>query len=151
VILDAALAYLHFTAIFVLFAFLTTQVVLLRTPLDARGILLLGRTDIWYASSAAAVLATGVLRLWLGPKGAEFYLGAWPLYAKVGLFLVVGLISVKPTIEFFRWRAALKRDPAWRLAPERQAAMRRIVMLEVHLAALIPVFAVIMARGLGHG
>jgi uncharacterized membrane protein len=27
--------------------------------------------------------------------------------------------------------------------------MRRIVMIELHLAALIPVFAVIMARGIG--
>jgi uncharacterized membrane protein len=31
-----------------------------------------------------------------------------------------------------------------------QAATRRLVFIEVHLAALIPVFAVIMSRGLGH-
>jgi len=28
--------------------------------------------------------------------------------------------------------------------------VRRLIMIEVHLAALIPVFAVIMSRGLGH-
>ena len=33
--LDAALAYLHFAAVFTLFAFLTVEAVLLRAPLDA--------------------------------------------------------------------------------------------------------------------
>jgi putative membrane protein len=149
-ILDAVLAYLHFTAIFVLFAFLTTQAILMRSPLDARAIRLLGRVDIGYAISAALTLLTGMLRLGFGAKGADFHLGNWPVYAKVGLFLAVGLISIKPTLEFIKWRRALDHDAAWRLPPAEQAAMRRIVMIEVHLAALIPIFAVIMARGIGY-
>lgn len=150
-ILDAVVAYLHFTAIFLLFSFLTTQAVLLRPPLDERGVRLLGRVDIWAALSAAAVLITGMLRLGLGAKGAEFHLGQWPIYAKVGLFIVVGVMSVKPTLEYIRWRRMLDKDPAWRVSPAEQAAMRRIVMLELHLGALIPVFAVMMARGIGYG
>ena len=148
-ILDATLAYLHFTAVFVLFAFLTTQVVLMRAPLDTKTIRLLGRVDIWYALSAAAVLLTGLLRLGFGAKGADFHLGAWPIYVKIGLFLAVALMSVIPTLEFIRWRRELDHDAAWQLPAERQAKMRRIVMIEVHLAALIPVFAVMTARGLG--
>lgn len=148
-ILDAALAYLHFTAIFMLFAFLTTQAVLMRSPLDERAIRLLGRVDMFYGLSAVLVLVTGLLRLGLGAKGADFYMSAWPIYVKVGLFIVVGLISIKPTLEFIKWRRALDHDPAWKLPAAAQAAMRRIVMIEVRLAALIPVFAVIMARGLG--
>ena len=148
-ILDAVLAYLHFTAIFLLYSFLVTQAMMLRAPLDERGIRLLGRVDVGYAISAVAVLATGMLRLGFGAKGADFHLSSWAVYAKVGLFLAVGVISVKPTLEFIRWRRALDHDPAWRLAPAAQAAMRRIVMLEIHLAAAIPVFAVMMARGLG--
>ena len=149
-ILDAVLAYLHFIAIFLLFSFLTTQLILMRSPLDARTIRLLGRVDIGYAISAAVVLLTGMLRLGFGAKGADFHLGAWPVYVKVGLFLTVGLISIKPTLEFIKWRRALDHDPAWQLPAAAQAAMRKIVMIEVHLAALIPVFAVMMARGLGH-
>ena len=149
-ILDAVLAYLHFTAIFLLFAFLTTQVILMRGPLDARAIRLLGRVDIGYAISAVLALLTGMLRLGFGAKGADFHLNNWPVYAKVGLFLAVGLLSIKPTLEFIKWRRALEHDPAWQLPAAEQAAMRRIVMIEVHLAALIPVFAVMMARGLGY-
>lgn len=149
-ILDATLAYLHFTAIFLLFALLTTQAVLMRAPLDARAIRLLGRIDIFYALSAVVTLLTGMLRLGFGGKGADFHLGAWPVYVKVGLFLAVALISIKPTLEFIRWRRALEHDPAWQLPAHEQAAMRRLVMIEVHLAALIPVFAVMMARGMGY-
>jgi putative membrane protein len=100
--LDAILAYLHFTAIFLLFAFLTVQIILIRQPLDMRTVRLLGRMDIWYFSSAIAALVTGFLRATLGAKGADFYFNAWPIYAKIALFLAVGLISVKPTMTFIR-------------------------------------------------
>ena len=147
--LDAALAYLHFGAIFTLFAFLVTQAILLKGPLDQRVVRLLGRTDLWYAGSAVAVLATGFLRAGLGAKGGDFYFGAWPIYVKIAMFLTVGIISIYPTLAFIRWRRAYDHDPAWQLPAAEQARMRRLVMIEVHIASLIPVFAVIMARGLG--
>ena len=148
-VLDAILAYLHFTAIFLLFAFLTVQAVLFRGPFDAHAIRLLGRIDLAYGASAVAVLLTGMLRLGLGAKGADFYLGSWPIYGKVALFIAVGLISIVPTLAFIRWRRELDRDASWKPAETERRRMRRLVMVEVHLAALIPVFAVIMSRGLG--
>ncbi len=148
-VLDAALAYLHFTAIFVLFAFLTVQVILIRGPLDARLIRLLGRTDRWYFGAAFAVLLSGFLRLGLGAKGADFYLGSWPIYVKIALFLAIGMLSVYPTMAYIRWRRALDHDPAWILPDPEHKRIRRLVMVEIHLAALIPAVAVVMSRGLG--
>jgi len=147
-VLDAILAYLHFSAIFILFAFLSVQLVMLRGPLDAAAIRKLGRIDLGYFGAAMAVVLTGFLRLGLGAKGADFYMGSWPFYVKIALFIAVGLISVKPTMTFIRWRRDLD-DPAWKLPEEERRRVRRLVMIEVHLAALIPLFAVIMARGLG--
>lgn len=146
--LDATLAYLHFIAIFVLFAFLTAEAMMLRRALDAATIRLLGRVDLWYFGAAIAVLITGFLRLVFGAKGPDFYLNAWPIYAKVGLFLLVGILSITPTLAFIRWRRMLDHDAGWKVPEAEQAKMRRLVMIEVHLAALIPVFAVIMSRGL---
>jgi putative membrane protein len=147
--LDAILAYLHFTAMFLLFAFLTVQVILIRQPLDMRTVRLLGRMDILYFSSAMATLVTGLLRATVGAKGADFYFNSWPIYAKIALFLAVAVVSVKPTMTFIRWKRMHERDAAWQVPPDEQAAMRRLIMVEVHVAALIPVFAVIMSRGLG--
>ena len=147
--IDALLAYLHFTAIILLFAFLTVEVVLMRGDLDAARIRNLGRVDLWYFGSAIAALVTGGLRLVFGAKGPDFYLSAWPIYTKVGLFLVVAVISIQPTLTFIRWRQALGHDPNWRVDDMERSRMRRYLMMEVHVAALIPLVAVIMARGLG--
>lgn len=146
-ILDAILAYLHFAAIFLLFSFLVAQMMALKGPLDGPAIRRVGRMDLWYFGSAMAALLTGFLRLGLGAKGADFYLQAWPVYVKVAMFLAVGMISVYPTLAFVRWRRALDHDPAWQLAPGEQRRIRRLVMIELHLAALIPLVAVIMSRG----
>ena len=147
--LDAVLAYLHFTAIFMLFAFMVVEVMLMRGTLDLERVLLLGRVDIWYFGSAAAALFTGFLRLGLGAKGAQFYTQDWPLYVKIGLFVVVGLISVKPTMTYIRWKRMMEKDAAWRVPDDERRTVRKLLMAQLHLAALIPVFAVIMARGLG--
>lgn len=148
--LDALLAYLHYSAVFVLFSFLTVEVMLMRGALDQGAVALLGRVDLWYFGSAAAVLVTGFLRLVFGVKGPEFYLTAWPIYVKLGLFIAVGVISVSPTLAFIRWRRMFDHDRAWQVPESERKRVRRLVMIEVHLAALIPLFAVIMARGLGN-
>ena len=148
--LDAILAYLHFLSIFVLFALLTVQLVMMKGALDLATVRRLGRIDIAYFISAMAVLATGFLRATLGAKGADFYFNAWPIYAKIVLFIAVGVISVKPTLTFIQWRRSFEKDASWRIPADEQARTRRLIMIEVHLAALIPVFAVIMSRGLGH-
>ena len=147
--LDAILAYLHFTSIFVFFAFLTVETMMMRGHLDEKSVRLLGRVDIWYFGAAIAVLVTGFSRLVWGAKGPDFYLASWPIYVKVGLFLAVGMLSVGPTLRFIRWRRMFERDASWSVPEDERKRVRRAIMIEVHLAALIPLFAVIMARGLG--
>jgi len=146
--LDAILAYLHFIAIFLLFSFMVTEAMMMRGTLDAAAVRLLGRVDLGYLGAAIAVLATGFLRLMFGAKGPDFYLSAWPIYAKIVLFVVVGVISIGPTIRFIRWRRMFERDAAWRVPDEERKAVRRALMAEMHIAALIPLVAVIMSRGL---
>ena len=148
--LDAILAYLHFTSIFLLFSFLVVETMMMRGALDAPAVRLLGRVDLWFFGSAIAALATGFSRLAWGAKGPDFYLSSWPFYVKLTLFVAVGMVSVAPTLRFIRWRRMFERDPAWKVPDAERRLVRRLVMIEVHLAALIPLFAVIMARGLGY-
>jgi putative membrane protein len=147
--LDAILAYLHFVAIFTLFALLVSELVLVRGPLDARWVPLLSKLDLGFGISALLVIATGILRMVLGAKGPNFYMSAWPFYVKIALFVVVGLISIYPTLDFLKWRKALKADASWKVPEADRRRVKRMIMMEVHLAAFIPLFAVIMARGLG--
>jgi putative membrane protein len=146
--LDAILAYLHFASIFLLFSFLVVETMMMRGALDAPAVRLLGRVDLWFFGSAIAALATGFSRLAWGAKGPDFYLSSWPFYVKITLFVAVAIVSVGPTLRFIRWRRMFERDPAWKVPDAERRLVRRLVMVEVHLAALIPLFAVIMARGL---
>jgi putative membrane protein len=147
--LDALLAYLHYAAVFLLVALMAVEFMLLRGVLDQKAVRLLGRVDPWYFGAAMATLATGFLRLVFGAKGPDFYLNSWPIYMKIGLFLAVALVSVTPTLAFIRWRRAFDHDPQWQVPADEHAKARRLMTIQVHLAALIPIFAVIMSRGLG--
>jgi putative membrane protein len=147
--LDALLAYLHFTAIFFLVGFLAAEFVFMRGTLDLSTVRKLAKVDVAYFLSAIAALVTGGLRLMFGAKGPNFYVDHWPFYVKFGLFVAVGIISVQPTLAFTRWRRALEHDAAWSVSDAERARVRRLLLLEVHLAAMIPVFAVVMSRGLG--
>jgi putative membrane protein len=147
--LDALFAYLHYAAIFFLVGLMAVELLLIRGTLDARGVRLLAKVDVAYFLSAMAALLTGFLRLVWGAKGPGFYLDHWPFYVKFGLFLAVGFISIQPTLAFIRWRRMLERDARWQVPDNERARVRRVILVEVHLAAMIPVFAVVMSRGLG--
>src|ERR1700682_2625856 len=127
--LDAILAYLHYISIFVLVAFLVVQLILVKRPLDAATIRLLGRLDIGYFAGATAVLVTGFLRAVYGAKGPDFYFDSWPIYVKLALFLPIGLISIKPTLAFIQWRRALDHDPSWQVPADEQRRIRRLILI----------------------
>ncbi len=53
--IDAAFAYLHFTAIILLFAFLSVEVMLMRGALEPAAIRLLGRVDLGLFLAVAVI------------------------------------------------------------------------------------------------
>ena len=146
--LDALLAYLHFSAVFVLFAFLTVEVMLARGDLDARAVGLLRRVDYWYVGAAIAALVTGVSRAIWGAKGWGFHSGDGVFWLKVAAFSVVAILSIAPTRAYGRWKRLADAGPGFVVPEEERRRMRRYLMGELHVAALIPLLAVIMSRGL---
>ncbi|WP_144638830.1 DUF2214 family protein [Bordetella genomosp. 13] len=148
-LLDALLAWFHFLALFVLVVVLTAEAVLLRPDMQPATVRRLVVYDRLYALSAIAVLASGVLRLTLGAKGMVFYLPNPWFHAKMGLFVVIGLCSIPPTLRFLRWGKQARHDPAFVPAREDIRRARRWVMIESHLFVLLPLCAVMMARGVG--
>jgi putative membrane protein len=148
-LLDASLSFLHFTAVLILVSALAGEAFVLRLPMNAPVIRLLLRMDMFYGASAGALLAVGFLRVFFGLRDESYYWAQPFFWAKIGTFLAVGLLSIAPTRRFFAWARTLKKDSGY-LPPEAQVrGARRIVMIEVHLLALVVLFAVLMARGIG--
>lgn len=147
--LDALLAYAHLTAILALVVFLSSEAALCRSEwLNAAVVRRLVRLDLLYALAALLVLATGLLRVYLGAKGSAWYWANPLLHIKLALFVWIAGLSVPPTLAFRRWRRAL--DAHGRLPEASEVArVRRLVMWQAHLMPLIPLAAVFLARGYG--
>jgi len=146
---DAVLAYLHFIAIFFTVGMLTAELVLCRGPLDLPQTRRLGRIDMAYGMAALAVLATGTARLIWGAKGAAFYMHNPVFHTKFALFVLVGLLSIPPTIRIIKWRKRLVAAPGSSIAADEVKRTARLVHIELALLLAIPLFATLMARGIG--
>jgi putative membrane protein len=148
-LLDAVLALSHILAIFGVVAALTAQAVLLRPGLTPSMLARLSNYDLAYFLMAMLALGTGACRLLWGVKGMPFYLGNPWFYAKICLFVGIGLVSISPTRAYLRWRKQASRLPDFVPLPTELAHIRRWVLVELHLFTLIPVCAILMARGIG--
>ena len=147
--LEAILSYLHLLAILTMVVFVASEAALCRVQwLNAAVVERLAKVDRIYGIAALAVLATGVTRTLLGVKGTAWYWSNPLLHMQLTLFVVVGVISIFPTLTFLRWRKAVRADGS--LPNEAQIARaRRLVMVQAHIIAVIPLLAVFLARGYG--
>jgi putative membrane protein len=146
--MEPLLAYLHYLAIIVLGGFLTAELIVCRPPLGPEQVRLLPRLDVVFFAGAILALLTGLLRLFVYAKGVSFYLPNPSFHAKMALYVTIALISIVPTMRFIRWRRALDAGGG----PPDVAAVtrvRRLIHVELALLALMPLMAVLMARGIG--
>ena len=143
---DAGLAIVHHLLVFALTLMLATQLALTRPGLGSEQVQRLGRLDAGYGATAGLILLAEVLRVWLGPKGADYYLANPWFWAKMAAFAGLGLLSIAPTQTFLRWRRDLQADPAALPCSSAASGVRRYLLAELALLLLIPVFAALMAR-----
>jgi putative membrane protein len=147
--LEALLAYFHFLAILTLVVFIASEAALCRPEWMSPALVQrLVTVDRIYGIAAGLVLATGLLRVYLGMKGSAWYWGNWLLHLKLGLFVLVGLISIVPTLRFIRWQKAVRTGGGLPAADEVRRT-RKLVMVQAHIIPLIPLAAVFLARGFG--
>ena len=106
---EALLAYAHLLAILTLVVFLASEAALCRPEwLNALTVERLARVDGIYGLASGLVLVTGLARVFMGAKGSSWYWSNPLLWTKLGLFAVIALVSIKPTITFIRWRKQLR-------------------------------------------
>jgi putative membrane protein len=141
--LDAWLAVGHHLAAFTVLATLAAEWAMVRPGLRNDELPRLAAVDAVYGLAAVSVVVIGILRVALGEKPADFYLENPVFWLKMAALGTVGLLSIRPTMAFLRWRRmqAVEDDVMPRV--------RRLVGIELVVFPLIPVFAALMARGIG--
>jgi putative membrane protein len=140
-------AFLHHLCAFTLVAAVAIEFALIRSELTLASARRLQVTDLVLGIAAGALLVVGLLRVFFFEKGAEYYFHSHAFLTKFSLFIVIGLLSIIPTMEFLSWGGALKAGQV----PVVGAKKLRLVTMVIHseLAAIVIILlcAAIMARG----
>jgi putative membrane protein len=143
-LLDLGLAIVHHITVFGLVALLAMEGVMLKdaTINPAR----LTRVDAGYGLVAGLAVVIGICRVIWGGKGWAFYEANPFFWAKMGLFVLMALVSIGPTLLFIRWRRAAAGAEAFTPPAPEMKRVRTWIRLEALL--LIPLLgcAAAMAR-----
>lgn len=148
-VIRAFFAFLHFLAVFGIFAtvFLEWQT-MSRTPslAEAKRMQL---CDRWYGIFAVMVLVVGFLRVFYFEKGQDFYFASRFFSAKLTLFILVGLLSIYPTMRFLKWRALTKQGLPPTVSEREHSLIMYALRGELLLLLGVALCASFMARGVG--
>ena len=148
-LVSALIAYAHFFAFFALTAALILQLTLLSDSISVATARRIQRADRFYGMSAILILILGILRVVYFEKGADYYFNNTFFLLKMGLFIIVGLLSIYPTICYTRWNPELKLDIEPELSIQAVQKLRRIIHTEMVVILGILLCASLMAKGLG--
>jgi putative membrane protein len=144
--MDYLVRYGHFLGFMLLFASMVAGHLLIAPRLDGRQLRKLAMLDLIAGISVVLLIASGLAMLGgLGfGKGATYYLKNGVFHAKLTVFVVVLLLSIKPTVFFLRHRSL---PPGASVDVPRSIVM--LQRLQLVLVLLIPLLAILMARGVG--
>ena len=147
--LEAALAYAHLIAILTWVVFIGSSAALTRSEwLNAASLARLARVDRLAAVGAMAVLVTGAARVAWGVKGASWYFDQPLLWAKVALWLLMVAGGVSASRRIQAWQRSSANGGGLPPAAD-VAAVRKRLMAASHLMVVVPLLAVLLARGIG--
>jgi putative membrane protein len=107
------------------------------------------RVDLLYGISAGLLVLIGLLRVFFFEKGINFYLNNPFFWVKMTAFLLVGLLSIDPTIRYIRWNRTLRQNGVPEISETEYRRTRILLSLEVIGIAVILLAAPMMARGIG--
>lgn len=142
--MEILLRYLHFISVITLSGSLIAEFFILEKTLQRKTIKRLGQIDAIYGISALVLLGAG-LTLWLGEFGkpAEFYNQNPTFHLKLVLFILIGLLSIYPTIFFIKTGKGEAEDQV-KIPP----LIRWSLRAELLLLVSIPLLAGLMAKGI---
>jgi putative membrane protein len=140
-------AFLHHVCAFTLVAAVAIEFALIRGELTLSSARRLQVTDFVLGLAAAALLVIGLLRVFFFEKGADYYFHSHAFMAKLSIFIVIGLLSTIPTVEFLSWRGALKAGQAPVISARKLRLVTAVIHGELFAIVIILLCAAIMARG----
>ena len=148
-IIAALFAWLHLLAAGVAAGLLLTEHWLCRRIPDRAQVRLLGQVDLGYQLALIASLATGLARALYYGQDAAYYLANRLFWLKIALFVGIAVIAIGPTLQSIRWNREARSAPAFAPLTREVERVRAAVTLGLGLWLVLPLIAVLVARGYG--
>ena len=142
-------AFLHHVAAFLVVATLMVELVLLKGELTLTSARSVVRMDMVYGIAATVLLIVGFVRVFYTEKGEAYYFASGTFLGKLALFIIVGLLSIYPTVKFLGWRKALREQRLPDFDADTRRRVRMLIHIELTLIFVIILLAIMMARGIG--
>lgn len=140
--------YIHLIFIVVIFCCLVAELMLVREYVSYQVVKRLSKIDALYGLAAVVVVATGLLNWMKFGKGFDYYANNSLFMIKFSLFVIVGLLSLYPTILFARTKKKYKSEAPEEILLPATKAVRRVIVLELIIMGSIPLLAELMANGI---
>jgi putative membrane protein len=150
-VVNALFAFFHFVAAFGLVATLVFEWMSFNRNLSYSEARRIQTADTWYGIFAGILLIVGFLRVFYFEKGSAFYFASPFFHLKLTLFVVIGLISIYPTIRFLSWRKETRQGQAPSMTDQEFTLIRRLLNAELILLLALLASASLMAKGVGFG
>lgn len=148
-IIAAIFAWLHFLAIGVGAGLLLAEHWLCRRMPDRPQARLLGQVDLAYQLALIATLATGLARAIYFGQDAAFYLSNRLFWLKIAIFGLVVVVAVAPTLQYIRWNREARSAPTFAPLTRDVERVRGSIAFGLGLWLILPLTAVLVARGYG--
>jgi putative membrane protein len=145
-----AIEYLHFIGIMVLMGSLISEHLMLKPKMTTDQIKTLAITDLIYGLSAIIVLTTGLLRWFMFGKGSDYYLSNPFFHTKLTLFVLLGILSIFPTLKILKWRRQANSGQETDLNEKSAKRLLMFIRIELLIVVIIPLLAVMITRGVAN-
>jgi len=104
--------------------------------------------DAFWGVAALLWLATGLARAFGGlEKGTAYYLSHPLFHVKLGLFVLILVLELRPIITLTKWRGQLRRGQP--VDTKQASLLARISIVEAVIVLMMVFLAAAIARGLG--
>jgi len=145
----AFIAFGHFFAFFGLGAALVLQIALVKPSPDIETAKRIQRADRVYGLMAGLIIVFGFLRVFYFEKGADYYFNNTFFLIKLAIFVIVGLMTIYPTIIYLRWNKEIEQGIAPTFSEVDSAKLRKFLHYQLVGIGGVLFCASMMAKGFG--
>lgn len=137
--------YSHFLFIITMSAALVGEALLLRPSMTRSDLKRLAGLDAVYGLSALLLVGAGLVLWFAVGKPAEFYTKNPVFHVKLTLAVLLGLISIYPTVFYIKNSRGNQMEETIDIP----RGIKTAVYIQLFILAFVPLLATIMAKGIG--